>query len=442
MHMIVRFLGALAPIALGACTTPQQLADEGQLEEASRIVDPSDNDALAYVALAVAREVEAEVVLWPLDDAELFAALGFVPERFASEEALLVYWRSLAGELPGDRLGLRVGLQGYSGPRAVADVVQPPPRPGPGTDSSATSSLAGLFVDVGAALADKLMPGVRESVSSLFRGGADSSGPGPDQADVRRRGLALRRLERLLALGDAGPGKRRWGFKVVTGTPPETVAVDTTLWVEWSDVWSPSYDPPDFSAPSEGGVRQRVRALSSCGPLVLRSLDTPAWAIDTTGAAAVTDECRRAISLTADPESYFDRGLVLAHADHRPEAATDFARALELGGPSVVYYALWSVAMGQPASALEPHTNAPWPGPICRLWLARTTFDQLLAEAQSVPDERAQRGRVCEAHTYAGLLAELKGDGAAALAHYEAAVETARTDFIEFTWAKARLAKR
>lgn len=133
------------------------------------------------------------------------------------------------------------------------------------------------------------------------------------------------------------------------------------------------------------------------------------------------------------------RGLVRALQGRRGEALADLRAALRLS-PRSAYTALWIAGLGGGKEALAPFLagNA-WTSELARFVAGQGSLADLLARAKKAPNDRKRRERLCEAHGYAGLLADAEGRWPAARTHYQACVATGVTEFIEYRWAEQRL---
>lgn len=98
------------------------------------------------------------------------------------------------------------------------------------------------------------------------------------------------------------------------------------------------------------------------------------------------------------------------HLGRRAEGLAGLGGARELA-PSDVCVLLFLVGLGGDPTQLEPHAKGPgWAGHLARYYLRRLRRAELLAEADRAPTPEEVKERVCEAHGYVGLLAELDGD--------------------------------
>lgn len=114
--------------------------------------------------------------------------------------------------------------------------------------------------------------------------------------------------------------------------------------------------------------------------------------------------------------------------------------------PDHVYTPLWIVGMGGESADLERLSSfeyktddEQWIQEILRCYLGKKTPAELLALAATGEGE-AKAQRLCQAHCYLALLAEQKGDAAAALDHYTKTVAQEVLGYTEHWWAKLRLA--
>jgi tetratricopeptide (TPR) repeat protein len=134
------------------------------------------------------------------------------------------------------------------------------------------------------------------------------------------------------------------------------------------------------------------------------------------------------------------RGRLRALAGDAAGAAADFRRAEE-ADPENGYAALWLAGLaGDPSGLAAAAARGGWLGHVARFMAGEESEADLLAEAERAPLAREQAERRCEAHCYAALAAERAGDRVAARRHYAACVETGVRDFVEYVFARARLA--
>ena len=96
----------------------------------------------------------------------------------------------------------------------------------------------------------------------------------------------------------------------------------------------------------------------------------------------------------------FYRGLTLLLLDRREEGLSDL-RALQAQDP---YAILWVACLtGEPQNLRRLQAADPWLRQLARLSAGDATPEEVLAGTQDA-------GQRCEAHGYAGLLAERRGD--------------------------------
>ena len=123
----------------------------------------------------------------------------------------------------------------------------------------------------------------------------------------------------------------------------------------------------------------------------------------------------------------------------RTEAAHELLRRV----PDELYSALLGAATGEPVdrARLAPMAaSGRWPGPVAAHLLGELDEGGLLDAADDLKYGAGLATQRCEARTYLGLVAERAGDPKAALAHYQAAVETSATQVLELALSRRRLA--
>jgi membrane associated rhomboid family serine protease/tetratricopeptide (TPR) repeat protein len=114
------------------------------------------------------------------------------------------------------------------------------------------------------------------------------------------------------------------------------------------------------------------------------------------------------------------------------------ASALDASSP---YAAIWCAAFGGRVTPLEPHAGVhAWSARLAVFWQGGLPPQELVAESARTTSTWRARERACEAHAFAGIDAERRGDRAAAREHYRKSVDTGVIDFVEYSFAKARLA--
>jgi hypothetical protein len=108
---------------------------------------------------------------------------------------------------------------------------------------------------------------------------------------------------------------------------------------------------------------------------------------------------------------------------------------------SAVEPAIWRAVLGGDLDHLAPHAGSQvWSARVVHFWQGKLTADELIGEAARAPTARRARERACEAHTFAGLQAERRGDREGARRHYAKTVEMDIPWSIEHAWARQRLA--
>jgi hypothetical protein len=153
------------------------------------------------------------------------------------------------------------------------------------------------------------------------------------------------------------------------------------------------------------------------------------------------EDAARAYATSRGSRTYDRWGEVLSLA-----ALGDRAAALERLGPelnvgSPVYRDLWRALLTGDASGLEAQaTEATWHGALARWGMGTIGDAELLSLAEGsnlsnlTPDQR-----LCEAHHYLALRADLRGDRATALERYALAQRTGVFNYIEYAFSAARL---
>jgi Lipoprotein NlpI, contains TPR repeats len=95
-----------------------------------------------------------------------------------------------------------------------------------------------------------------------------------------------------------------------------------------------------------------------------------------------------------------------------------------------------------PLAGLVERIEDPWGKAVCQMLLKQIGEDELVEEAQAEKDPKKQRGRLCEAYYYIGASRLLAGDKIAGRAMLSQAIETNSFIYMEYTLAKADLARK
>ena len=95
-----------------------------------------------------------------------------------------------------------------------------------------------------------------------------------------------------------------------------------------------------------------------------------------------------------------------------------------------------------PLVGMVERIEDPWGKAVCQMLLKQISEDRLIEIANEAADSKEQRGRLCEAYFYLGALRLPAGDKIAGRAMLAQAVATESVTFIEYTLAKAELARK
>jgi len=129
-----------------------------------------------------------------------------------------------------------------------------------------------------------------------------------------------------------------------------------------------------------------------------------------------------------------------ALAGDRVGAVADLANAAALA-PQDHYVALWSWAIGgEDKPVATARLTGGWTDHLVRFYRGDETREAVLAEAARGSDDRERRERFCEAWAYFALADEREGKLDEARVEYEKSFATGVANFIEYGWAKRRLA--
>ncbi len=152
----------------------------------------------------------------------------------------------------------------------------------------------------------------------------------------------------------------------------------------------------------------------------------------------------------ADFEATLERGARPAWAWHnigwlhglRGDAEAARAAFLQAGqAGDEVYAGIRAVCFGaDPQLLTSVAARRDWSGSLARFLQGKLTRDELLQLADS-GEPAGRLGRLCEAHTYLGIVCEQAGEHEQAREHYQAALATGKSGYEEAFWARMRLAE-
>jgi lipoprotein NlpI len=164
---------------------------------------------------------------------------------------------------------------------------------------------------------------------------------------------------------------------------------------------------------------------------------------------ALTDLDKAAPALKTQQKAFWAaeaRGRVEYLSGRFDAAVAELLKAQDLSSDKDQYYLLWlylaELHKGQDAAAnlndrLSFVDTAVWPGPILQYFAGARSLDQVKVPKDASDWE--QRGGQCELEFFMGEVALAKGDRAAAIQHFHAAVATGITNYIEYFSAQAEL---
>jgi len=144
--------------------------------------------------------------------------------------------------------------------------------------------------------------------------------------------------------------------------------------------------------------------------------------------------------------AFINRGFCSFELGKMADAENDFAQATKLN-PKNPYLSLWlylaHIKMGRTdlseLSAISANLDLrEWPGPVIKLYLGRTTEDQVMASVSSIPGAE----QACEASFYVGEYKGLGGDKTAAKLLMEQATKICPHDKFGISFAAAAELKR
>ena len=157
----------------------------------------------------------------------------------------------------------------------------------------------------------------------------------------------------------------------------------------------------------------------------------------------------QAIRLDSTDLDYFNnRGYAKIYLGRFAAAVPDLARVVE-NDPDSAYGVIWfylAEARAGQGGFGELEANAghldlnEWPGPVISMYLGSTDAEAVAAMG-AASATKAEREKRCEAMFYVGEYYLLSGDRRKAAEFFRAAVATEVTYFIEYTGAKAELAR-
>jgi tetratricopeptide (TPR) repeat protein len=157
-------------------------------------------------------------------------------------------------------------------------------------------------------------------------------------------------------------------------------------------------------------------------------------------AGASADYAKVVAQSPTDTWAWTMQGVIAAAGGDREAGRRSLEKAVALDA-SAPYPTIWCAAFGGPVRSLEPHAGgATWAARVASFWRGGLSAEELIAESGRTSSAWRARERACEAHAYVGIDAERRGNAAAAREHYRKCVETGVVTFVEYAFAKARLA--
>lgn len=165
--------------------------------------------------------------------------------------------------------------------------------------------------------------------------------------------------------------------------------------------------------------------------------------------AGATEALERAAQIApAAPLVFRTLGCAYYGQGDFSRAAAALQRAIELEvGPAIYANLLLDLSkrrLGQKAAVpnFGPKTNDPsWSELLLQFHLQELSEDDLLLAARNLTPAAARSGRWCEAQFYVGSEHLIAGDYAAARHCFQEAIATQQAEFVEYTLAKAELAR-
>lgn len=164
------------------------------------------------------------------------------------------------------------------------------------------------------------------------------------------------------------------------------------------------------------------------------------------GAKGSDGQTQRPLSDYMKARAYSSRAQVHFLQGNSQQALADMAAAMKLT-PDHPYSPLWLRAFKGDAGAalkrLSTHAyeqdEDKWVQQIIRYYLGEIDRPKLLGLAEGAEEEKTRRERLCQAHCYAGMLHEVKGEEKQAKAQYQLAVAQKAFGYTEHWWAETRL---
>lgn len=155
---------------------------------------------------------------------------------------------------------------------------------------------------------------------------------------------------------------------------------------------------------------------------------------------------QRPLSDYMKARAYSSRAQVYFLQGQQEKSLADMAASMKLT-PDHAYSPLWLRAFGGEAEAtlerLAKHDyesdDDKWIQQILRYYTGEIDRPKLLGLAERAEEEQGRRERLCQAHCYAGMLHEAKGEPAEAKAQYKLAVAQKAYGYTEHWWAETRL---
>ncbi|MCO5165169.1 MAG: tetratricopeptide repeat protein [Planctomycetes bacterium] len=235
---------------------------------------------------------------------------------------------------------------------------------------------------------------------------------------------------------------------------------------------------------NRGDLRHRRGELQEAVADLDRALEldpTDAVATSNRGAIRLTlgdvggwDDLRRAAELLPDaPQAHYRLASACFNAGRYAEACEHFDRVVALAprhmgwrltrawarllagrrdaaledlgaaaaDPNHPKAAVWLAALtaGRPGGLETAARGEPPLRDVARFYLGQVTADELLRLADEVARPELRQAARAVAHAHLGVQAEARGDRAAAVEHYRAAVAEGRGEMVEHRWAEMRL---
>lgn len=166
------------------------------------------------------------------------------------------------------------------------------------------------------------------------------------------------------------------------------------------------------------------------------------------------DGALAAMERVAGVESFRGRGArKMGYAYYAAGRYEDAVNSLQLALASERLVSPWGAAVlhvawvrakrpgESPLAGLLEKIEEPWGKAVCQMLLKQLSEDEVLAKANATEDAKMRNGRLCEAYFYLGTARLIAGDKIAGRAMLAQAVATECKTFIEYTLARAELAR-